>query len=55
MRNGPAILITKTANVFNNNIYGNKTIGYTMPFERSIDINTNEDFELALKLKKINI
>ena len=55
VRNGRAILITKTANVFNNNIYGNKTIGYTMPFERSIDINTNEDFELALKLKKINI
>jgi CMP-N,N'-diacetyllegionaminic acid synthase len=52
VRNGPAILITKVTNILQNNLYSKKILAYEMPFERSIDINTLEDFNLAKKLFK---
>ena len=52
VRNGPAIFITKNLNIKKNKLYGKKLIGYEMPFLRSIDINTKEDFNLAVKIKK---
>ena len=36
-----------------NTLYTKNIIAYEMPFERSIDINTIEDFRLGEKLLKI--
>ena len=53
VRNGPAILITTVKNIMRNTLYTKNIIAYEMPFERSIDINTIEDFRLGEKLLKI--
>jgi CMP-N-acetylneuraminic acid synthetase len=46
IRNGPAILATRSR-VIESSLYGKSTLPFEMPFFRSIDLNTFEDFQLA--------
>lgn len=49
-RNGPSILITKIKNISEKNIYENgKIINFTMKQNKSIDINTIDDFRKLVK------
>jgi len=49
-RNGPSILITKIKNILEKNIYENgKIINFTMKQNKSIDINTLDDFKKLIK------
>lgn len=45
-RNG-AIYLTKISCLEQSDLFGNISRGYVMPYERSVDINTMIDFELA--------
>jgi CMP-N-acetylneuraminic acid synthetase len=47
VRNGPAVLVTKKECIAEGNLYGNNTLGYVMPRERSIDINDLFDIKIA--------
>ncbi len=42
-----AIYLSKVSNVKNNDLFGNVSRPYMMPYERSIDINEQIDFDLA--------
>ena len=46
-RNGPAVLITKTATLRAGSLYGEVCVGYAMPRERSIDIDEPVDLVIA--------
>ena len=49
-RNGPSILITKIKNISEKNIYENgKIINFIMNQNKSIDINTINDFKKLVK------
>ena len=48
--NGPAILISKTKNIYNNKLYGKKISYYKMPYEKSIDINYEYELKICEKL-----
>ena len=48
--NGPAILISKAANIYRNKLYGKKISHFKMPYERSIDINYNYELKMCEKL-----
>lgn len=50
-RNGAAIYITKSKNI-NKYILGGKILPYFMEYKNSIDIDTEEDLEIALLFKK---
>lgn len=47
IRNGPAVLVTKVKNVINNFLYGKRSYVIEMPFQRSIDIDEEEDYLVA--------
>lgn len=47
LRNGPAVLVTRPGVIRSGRLYGERTLGYEMPQERSIDIDTPHDFLLA--------
>ncbi|MEW6593814.1 MAG: acylneuraminate cytidylyltransferase family protein [Thermodesulfobacteriota bacterium] len=47
LRNGPAVLVTSPGVIRSGRLYGERTLGYEMPQERSIDIDTPYDFLLA--------
>ena len=53
--NGAAIYITNKKNLNKFIIGGKKIIGYEMPVNRSIDIDTKFDFEIAEMIKKNEI
>ena len=46
-RNGPAVLVNKVEVILDGNLYGDKTLGYLMPRERSIDIDDEFDLKIA--------
>jgi len=46
-RNGPAILVVRSTLIRLGKLYGDKTIGYPMDFQGSIDIDSEEDLALA--------
>lgn len=48
--NGPAILISKSSNIYRNKLYGKKICYYKMPYENSIDINYEYEFKMCEKL-----
>lgn len=48
--NGPAILISRTKNIYNNKLYGKKISYYKMPYEKSIDINYEYELKMCEKL-----
>jgi CMP-N,N'-diacetyllegionaminic acid synthase len=49
-RNGPSIIITKIKNINKKNIYeGGKIINFTMKQNKSLDINTLNDFKRLVK------
>jgi CMP-N-acetylneuraminic acid synthetase len=47
IRNGPAVLVSSAATLRGGALYGRRTLGYRMPVERSVDIDTPFDFRLA--------
>ncbi len=47
IRNGPAVLVTKVNNIINSNLYGKRSYIVEMPFQRSIDIDEEEDYLIA--------
>ena len=42
-----AIYLTKTSLLSEGNLFGTNSKAYIMPFDRSIDINSTHDFEIA--------
>lgn len=46
-RNGPAVLVTRPDVLLKGELYGDKTLAYEMPYERSVDIDTTYDFAIA--------
>lgn len=46
-RNGPAVLVIRTTQLLTGALYGGVTVGYRMPPEASIDIDTPLDLALA--------
>ena len=46
IRNGAAIYICKSKNISSGILFGN-ILGFNMPWSRSVDIDTQEDFALA--------
>lgn len=47
VRNGPAVVVMRPGVLRTGSLYGNRVVGYEMPPERSIDIDTPLDFALA--------
>jgi CMP-N-acetylneuraminic acid synthetase len=47
VRNGPAVLVVRPATLRAGMLYGPRTLGYRMPVERSLDIDTPFEFRLA--------
>ncbi|MFI4861060.1 MAG: cytidylyltransferase domain-containing protein [Phycisphaerales bacterium JB063] len=46
-RNGPAVLMVKTSTLRAGSLYGGRCVGYTMPRERSVDIDEPIDLVVA--------
>lgn len=46
-RNGPAVVATRSGFLARGVIYGDRILGYEMPPQRSVDINTRDDLHLA--------
>jgi CMP-N,N'-diacetyllegionaminic acid synthase len=46
-RNGPAVLITRVDIIRSGSLYGNRSLPFEMPVERSIDIDDPMDFAFA--------
>jgi CMP-N,N'-diacetyllegionaminic acid synthase len=51
-RNGPVVLIVRSAVLDSNTLYGDPTVGYEMDEISSIDIDTPEDLRLADHLRR---
>ena len=47
IRNGPAVLVTKVKNILDNTLYGKNSYVSEMPYQRSIDIDEEDDFLIA--------
>lgn len=46
-RNGPAVLVTRTAAVIRGSLYAPPSRAFVMPWQYSIDIDSDDDLELA--------
>ena len=47
IRNGPAVLVTKVKNILEDNLYGKNSFISEMPYQRSVDIDEEDDFLIA--------
>ena len=46
-RNGPSILIVKPNDLSRGTLYGDKIVGYEMPYLNSVDIDGMDDLKIA--------
>jgi CMP-N-acetylneuraminic acid synthetase len=54
-RNGPAVLVSKVQTLERGSLFGDNSLAFEMPGERSIDIDTELDFFIAEKIMEVRL